>query len=70
MRCSPSGNQYNEFNMEVASPVGIPVVPLTAAAVPADLAASEKAGYSTVPPTDIEMVDLYNPATLSTDALW
>jgi len=46
--------------MEVASPAGIPVAPLPQ---PAD-------GHITIPPNDIEMVDLYNPATLSYDAMW
>jgi len=46
--------------MEVASPAGIPVAPLSQ---PAD-------GHITIPPNDIEMVDLYNPATLSYDAMW
>jgi len=54
--------------MEVASPVGIPVTPV--AAVPSSSNNATAGGYITVPPNDIEMVDLYNPATLSYDAMW
>ena len=53
--------------MEVASPVGIPVAPL---ATVISNGGNLEGGYIEVPPTDIEMVDIYNPATLTTDALW
>jgi hypothetical protein len=62
------GNQYNELTMEVASPAGVPLTPI--AAVPKDTINSEEAGKITLPPNSIEMVDLYNPAALSTDAMW
>ena len=61
-----AGNQYNEFTLEVASPVGIPVSP-----VPTVLSSSVVTeGDITVPPNDIEMVDLYNPAALAPDSMW
>jgi len=62
------GNQYNEFTMEVASPAGIPVMPL--AQVPSMSQIEELPGFISVPPNNIEITDLYNPATLSTDAMW
>lgn len=38
--------------------------------MPRDSAASEQPGHITLPPNDIELVDVYNPATLTQDALW
>lgn len=63
-----TGDQQNEFSLEIASPVGIPVAPV--AEVIALGVASERKGFISLPPNYIEMVDISNPATLSTNALW
>ena len=47
---------------------GIPATPI--AAVLSESVASEQRGHITLPPNDIELVDLTNPATLTQDALW
>ena len=62
------GNQRNEFTIEVGSPAGIPVAPVPA--VPRLSIANERKGFISLPPNYIEMVDIYNPSTLSFDTLW
>jgi hypothetical protein len=56
------------LDIALATP-GIPVTPI--AAVPRDSATTaEQPGYITLPPDDIAIIDVYNPATLTQNALW
>jgi hypothetical protein len=63
------GNQYNEFTVEVNSPVGIPVVPFSGP-VPSKSIFFERPGYIFPPPEYVQSRIPYNPATVSTEALW
>ena len=54
--------------MKVVSLVGIPVALL--AYVISKSSSTPPVGYIAVPPTDIEIVDVNNPATLTIGALW
>ena len=63
------GNQYNEFTVEVNSPVGIPVVAFSGS-VPSQSRFYERAGYIFPPPEYVQSRIPYNPATVSTEALW
>lgn len=62
------GDRNNEFTVETGSPAGIPVAPVPL--VPRLSIASEKKGFISLPPNYIEMVDVFNPATLSMNTLW
>lgn len=63
-----TGDQFNEMSIEVGTPAGMPVTP--AAAVPSMLEEVIRQGFITLPPNDMPIPTLYNPATLTSSVLW